>query len=190
MSAPSVLFADVTLPFKTNLEAAVKRAVTSQAGLGHFPFGVEGFDQRVLELLGQHGLFISHYEVFFTPAHHFLAIHVDGPTVSNIVKLNWVFGGEGSKMMWWKLKSGCEMVKGTTPLNTPYLYIAQKDAVMIGMKSIGQPTLVNVGQPHSVLNATARPRWCLSAVLTSKETGLNIQMDEALEALGMYVSKP
>ena len=176
--------ADLKLPFNSDFMLEDVKRDCDRTKLGHFAYDKTKFDPRVTEYLRERGLCISHYEIFFTPAHSLLAIHVDGSKLSNIVKLNWVWGGTGRRMMWWKMREGCSLTQGTTPVNTPYLYAEQRQCIMIESAKIGRPTLVNVGQPHSVVNATPEDRWCLSAVLAGIEEQTNLEWDAVVEKLG------
>lgn len=177
--------ANLSLPFSTDLQVFTERPC-DLGKLGHFHVPATGFDERVSVLLLQHGIIPSHFEVFYTPPHRVLPIHIDGNELSNIVKLNWVFGGAKSRMMWWRIKSNHELSKGSTPLGTTYLKATPTDCIMLESASIGQPTLVNVGQLHSVLNH-AEPRWCLSLVLADAETKINLTFEQAKQRLSDYL---
>ncbi len=172
--------AEVNLPFEANVLDSVVRAC-DYTKLGHFTYDESKFDSRVTEFLAERGMRISHYEVFYTPPHAILAIHADGAKLSNIIKLNWVFGGKGSRMMWWKAKSEDALKVLQTGIGTPYLYADQKSCVMVESVAITGPTLVNVGQLHSVINSGSERRWCLSIVLARIGADKNLEWDEALD---------
>jgi hypothetical protein len=180
-------FTHVRLPFQTNMRDSVLRVGIDKRKLQHLPYDASLFDVRVDEFLAGFKLMLSHKEVFFTPPHHILPIHVDGGTLSNLCKLNWVYGGAGSKMLWWKPKPGMEMLAGVTPIGTPYLFADQRNCVMVKSASIGQPTLVNVGVPHSVLNSGAEERWCLSTVVADLDTGVNMEFADVVQRLKGFV---
>jgi hypothetical protein len=123
---------------------------------------------------------IHHVEVFFTPPKTALAVHSDGAEPSRLCKLNWVFGGERSKMLWWK----CSIPGAayTTGIGTPYLHFDPRKCVPIESVAIQQPTLVCVGVPHSVANMGDQDRYCLSVVLADKDLNL-ITFEEAVVRL-------
>jgi hypothetical protein len=177
--------ANVRLPFNTDDLLDIAQYSSNLKELGHFEYDISKFDKRIVELLAECDITISHTEVFYTPAQKSLAIHVDGAKLSNITKLNWVWGGEGSRMLWWKPMDQSAMKIGTTPVGTPYLYADQKKCTMIESTKIGRPTLVNVGVPHSVLNMSNSGRWCLSAVLAVN--GVNAEWDVLTEKLSRFL---
>lgn len=172
--------ADLKLPFETDMRSKVEKDLDFRK-LNHFSFEENDFDPRVLAFLDERGLQVSHYEVFYTPPRAMLAVHADGAKLSNIIKLNWVFGGKDSRMMWWKLKSDDALKLLETNIGTPYLYAEQKNCIMVESVAITSPTLVNVGQLHSVINTGPERRWCLSVVLAKKGVDKNLEWDEAME---------
>jgi hypothetical protein len=172
---------NLTLPFNTaDLIHGVIRD-HARTEFGHFPYDIETFDRRIVDLFSDRGIQISHLEVFYTPPHRQLAIHIDGAVQTDVVKLNWVWGGEGSRMMWWKTKSDKDMMIGETPVKTKYLYADQKACTMIESAIIQRPTLINAGVLHSVLNSSVHGRWCLSIVL--QKDGAHMKWEDAVDLL-------
>lgn len=174
--------AQVNLGFDADMNIGVMRPC-DKTKLGHFSYDHKYFNTRVIEFLLARQIEISHFEVFYTPPHATLAIHADGSTLSNIVKINWVFGGKGSRMMWWKAKNDDAVKLLETNIGTSYLYADQKNCVMVESAVISVPTLVNVGQLHSIINTGSEQRWCLSAVLAKVGADENLQWGEAIELL-------
>lgn len=164
---------NLNLPFDTHdLIHGVKRD-HDPAEFGHYPYQLENLDQRIVQLFKDRGIEIPHLEVFYTPPHRNLAIHIDGAVQTDVVKLNWVWGGEGSRMMWWKTKSDKDMMVGETPVKTNYLYADQKACIMLESAVIERPTLINAGVLHSVINGSSNGRWCLSIVLQKDGAHMN-----------------
>ncbi len=170
--------ANIRLPFPVNMEEKVRAGRTPTA-LMHFPFDAADLDPQFLALVKERGLGVGHTEVFYTPPFQHLAIHVDTAQLSNLVKLNWCYDAPGSRMQWWKLKGGASMTEHQTVVGTSYLLAAQRDCVMIESAEILQPTFVNAGVLHSVLNSTANGRWTLSVVL--QLDGKDLQFDQAMQ---------
>lgn len=173
---------DLQLPFETDMRSLAERDC-DLTNRHHFKMDPTLADPRVLAWLDERGISLSHAEVFYTPPRALLPIHVDGPELSDITKLNWCWGGVGSKMLWWKLKKGIEPIMKFTGIGTRYLTMAASDCVTVAQHVIKSPTLVNVGQPHSVFNMGPEGRWVLSLVLQNKETGEPLQWNEAVERL-------
>lgn len=153
------------------------RTVRAQYDLRHF------IDHQIHKLCYDRGVYVTHADAFFTPAHGSLGIHVDGICLQDHCKLNWVFGADGSVMRWWRpLIDNVE--PKTTIIGTKYLGFQPNDCELIHEACIGQPSLVNVGQPHSISNPTDHGRWCLSFLLKSMATREFVQWDDAINIFG------
>jgi len=133
-------------------------------------------DKNLIALLKRLNVYVSRAEVFYIPANNNLPIHIDLDKFSNIVKLNWVFG-EGN-MVWWKPNSENYRCH-TTPIGTKYLLFQENECTEIYREKIGFPSLVNVGIPHSVINNSNLPRWCISHNIHSISTKKQLEWDEA-----------
>lgn len=180
------------MKFATNIQLSIPVDVKQftkrehdETSFGHFNIDPSLLPQELFDFIEARGLCFSHWELFYTPPNRHLGIHIDGHGPSNIVKLNWVLGGAGSRMLWWKLKAGRSLKTKTTVIGTQYQFAEGKDCLPAGSIVIQQPTLVNVGQLHSVINKH-EPRWCLSGVLGKNKGNIitSIEWDEAEAALG------
>ena len=95
--------------------------------------------------------------------------HVDtytsDPSIFANFGLNWVIGGAGSKMIWYKLPKEIPTVKWTET-NTPYITWPTSELTVVEEHEItNNLTLVRTGIPHDVYNVKIEPRWCISARL-------------------------
>jgi hypothetical protein len=136
------------------------------------------------------------FEVFQTPPNSFANIHTDNTkyttdSVGDIVKLNFVFGGKGSKMGWWKEKPGitntCEAVTSRVrPLRHPHMSYYPDEVDLIAEHEIKFPTLVQVGPPHNIWTGDEQ-RYCLCLIPIWPDTGIRLTMPEALEVFKDYL---
>jgi len=182
------LAVDLTLPFDTDHLRSIAVRDCDLTVRHQFRVPREKMDLQIMDLLASHGITISHAEAFVTPPRQLLPIHVDGPELNNIAKLNWQWGAQGSWMMWWKLKNGVQPTQRMTAIGTRYLTIEARDCIPIYRHQIKQPTLVNVGTPHSIMNMTSEHRWVLSLVLWDIQGDRALFFDEALERLSQLRS--
>ena len=83
---------------------------------------------------------------------------------------NWVIGGEGSMMHWYKLPNmNVASVVKDPRTNVPYTTFQFKDLTPIESTEIkNEITLVRTGIPHSISMGTD-PRWCISARLKTEQ---------------------
>lgn len=131
-------------------------------------------------------LYVHHSEFFYTPPGRTLEPHIDGETINNKVKLNWMSGGQGSCMQWFELKPGKNLEKGYTVIGTPYSKMKRSDIVLKHEAAIGTPSLVNVGQIHAIQNRD-EPRYVASYLLGDKATKQILQWDQAINIFKDYV---
>jgi hypothetical protein len=148
------LFADVNLPFITDMYQAVLEVVPAESSAGEYNFPMDRIDERLKDFLALFGVMISSAVVIFSPPHSTMDIRSG---FTNEVRLHWVYSGAGSRLAWY---DGDRVIES---------------------KVVNQPTIVNVGKPHAVISVGARPRWCLSLGLCSIATGKNLTMIELIE---------
>jgi len=174
---------DVKLDFTLKVDGLkkIQNEYKNTDGPMIFGYPYEYIDPKLTDFLNGIGLFISHPEVFYTPPGGKLPIHVDECGLCGVCKLNWIFGADGSEMVWWKPKDAEKKTYYTTPIGTKYLLYTEDECDEIYRSQVHQPSLVNVGIPHSIDNHTNEGRWCLSHNLSSKKTLRLIEWQEALE---------
>lgn len=179
--------ANLILPFELDLRASVERECDEDR-LGHFSYDPQLLPNDLSNWFRSIGVWVSHAEVFHTPRMSRLPMHIDGGELSNIAKLNWCFGASGSVMNWFKLKDPNGVLESKkTGIGSNYLKPNEKDCRLVHSAKIGTPTLVNVGQIHSVINPTQERRWVLSCVL-SKIGGVDrVHFADAVELMGPWV---
>jgi hypothetical protein len=98
-------------------------------------------------------------------------------------------------MQWWKPKSNVEKI--VDPIKqedaykiatTPYALGWEKDEVdFITEVEVRQPTLVNIGVPHGMINNTNSYRKALS--ITWKYNGEDLQWDDAMRLLNDIIEE-
>jgi hypothetical protein len=170
------------LPFDPDVRELAVFEDAPSLQLGHVPRDATRLDPRLLELFSERDIGISHCEAFHTPPNRWLPIHIDHDRIGNMTKLNFCFGAKGSKMTWWAPRDPTKIPEyRISVIGTKYIYFDMKDCRIVGQTEIGQPTLVNVGQPHSVMNSTKEHRWVLSIVLWDKRNNTLLEMPEAHE---------
>lgn len=138
-------------------------------------------DTKLQEFVYHRGLYITHAEAFYTPPFTGLGIHIDGKKADDHCKLNFVWGGEGSIMQWWRPINPDSSLPGQTPIDTDYLRYHVTDCELVYEAQIGQPSLVNAGRPHSIYNQSHTGRWCMSYVLRWIKGKSLLQWAEAVD---------
>jgi len=149
---------------------------------------IDRIDPRIRGWLAIRGVEVHHAEIFYTAPRWSTAIHADGARLDEHVKLNWVYGASGSRMCWYTdNKGGLGYTKAKTRIGTEYYRWDPANCSEAWSAEIGQPSLVNVGGPHNVVNDTDDGRWCMSLVLKHRETGELVQWDQAMIIFNQFM---
>lgn len=137
--------------------------------------------QSIHKWLQNRGFSIHSVECFFSSPYTIQAIHHDTRTLSDVVKINWVFGGQGSFMAWYKPTPGIQLVT-KNDMGVQYAKLEKENATEVFRAYMGeQASLVNVGRFHGVTNQTPYERFCYSAVIVND--GRRVLWSEAVSAL-------
>jgi hypothetical protein len=152
----------------------------------HRRFDKKDMNVEIVTWIHSLGLYIVTGEYFYTPPNTTLEPHSDSPFINDVVKLNWMRGGEGSVMEWFKLKDGATLKTNTTVIGTQYSFAPREDLIKVHTATIGTPSLVNVGQIHAIQNKE-HPRYVSCIVLGNLSTRNRLMWDEALDIFGPYV---
>ena len=113
---------------------------------------------------------LNHAEVFFSLPNIYYPIHRDQHNLIDFPKINFVYGGDNSKMNWYKIKEGREGISSYTNINTAFVQYELNDVDLIFSQEIKSPSLVQAGVPHNVTSPTLR--WSVSTVYTTKNNKL------------------
>jgi len=127
-------------------------------------------------------------EFFYTPPYGILHSHSDHTEITDIAKLNWMWGGEGSLMDWYQLKPGAALYKNKylTPVQSAPARAHQKDIIHVFSATIGTPSLVNVGRLHGVRNLD-QPRYVSCVIPVWKNNHKRLMWPEAIELFKNYI---
>jgi hypothetical protein len=136
------------------------------------------------KLLKDCNIYVGYIESFYSKPHNVQPIHTDNEG-GDYVKLNYVYGGTGSLMHWYKMKSNVIPNKvGLTKIKNPYIPWRPSDVELIESAVVGFPSLIQVGCPHNVTNAKEH-RLCISLVLWDPVIG-RITMKDACDRLSNF----
>ena len=127
--------------------------------------------------------------IFYTPNGQQCGIHIDGFDITDRACVNFVLGGAGSLMHWYKLRPDIEVTEQiTTQAGTPYTLYSPTQVDHVYSHAVKWPTIVQTGVPHNITNHTHSSRWCISCDISKKdnpEAGLT--MAEALEVFKTWI---
>lgn len=107
-------------------------------------------------------------------------IHLDGHSVSNVAKLNWVTSTNDNHLMnWYNIKGQKEyqLLSRDSTNGLPgrdYINFLPNEVELVASKKVMYPTLVNVGIPHNIINFGGK-RKCISITIYHKNKTLPIE---------------
>jgi hypothetical protein len=131
------------------------------------------------------GYKIELFDTFIIKPFSRLGVHLDGNIFDNKAKLNFVYGD--GKMCWYKLREGKTHRVSYTKEGTEYFEPYNlEDLEEVYRASIGQPSLINAGQFHSVENDSAQHRYCFTVWLKHIENNSWVTWNDAFEKFKPY----
>jgi hypothetical protein len=184
--------ADLDLPislFKSTLEPIEFLKLSNPTSARHYKISNELLSDAVVTFFADHRLTINFIEVFYRPAGVNSSIHIDTQEPGDYVKLNWVFGGEGSTMCWYSIKENCQGAPQKTSISTYAIHYAKDDVTLLHSQKVGQPTLVQVGIPHSINNNNLTERFCVSIIFGYRDQNGRPTFDNVYEIFKNYIKQ-
>jgi len=137
-------------------------------------------------LLKEFNIQIQWLEMFYLKPFAKHQIHVDGHELNDKAKLNYIAGGQGSNMIWYRPNNVNNITSGISMANTKYLRIPDKDAIEAERQELHHFNIVNVGCLHTVENAD-KDRYCLSIALNDATTAERLTYPELQERFKLFI---
>lgn len=106
------------------------------------------------------GFDLREVQLFTTPPQTVTRIHIDGNEFISKSAINYVVNGPGL-MKWYKLKNKSNWAR-TTEAGTVYMPFEPENCIEVDQLAITKLTLVEVCQPHNIVNDTEDYRYCFS----------------------------
>jgi hypothetical protein len=131
------------------------------------------FSAEYQEWLSKFDLNIWNGEVFSMPPNYQLQIHVDATEFSDKGKMNWAFCDGEQFNLWfvpnanWKEQATVEMQDDGKVDDYSFMF-EQHEVTEVERVALNNPTVVNAGQPHSVITTT-HPRKSVSVIMIPKD---------------------
>jgi hypothetical protein len=140
------------------------------------------------EFFIKHGKLFGFIEIFYIPPNSNLGLHTDEHVTGSYGKINWVFSGKDSQMIWYDLKD--PSVNGkiqNTYINTPSISYKIEDLIFKYAEHLEGPNLVEVGCPHTVVTREEE-RWCVSTIFVNEYIHYTRpNMEESIEIFKDYI---
>jgi hypothetical protein len=174
-------FKDLNLPFDWILKDKdyLNNLVVNPDKWNHYYLPPDDLTLEFKDWVDSLGMVIRYSEIFYTKPKGSLFIHSDHLAPSDSCKINWVYDQGPTFMRWYRVKEGAELkLKENTIGGFYYACDNDSDYILTEQHRVGHGTLLNVGQPHDVINNTDYPRWCVSIVLQNKNNKTRIGFEE------------
>ena len=152
----------------------------------HFTLPKDYWSDDLTAFFHKHEQFITDVEVFYTFPNGKLTIHVDDLEPGDFTKINWVFGGKDSKMIWYDVISKSkETTLSPSYRNTLSIHYKPDEVVAVYSENLQGPNLVQVGCPHSITNSSEE-RFCVSVVFKNNVTANFQKRPTIQEAIAIF----
>ena len=140
---------------------------------------MEDINQEFTDFLSDIGLEIFYPRYFHSGPTHTYNLHVDVSTVpgNRFARLNWIFGGAGSEMVWYKPEGSSISFRTNSHGERIKIFDPAKCKELCRQHLKG-PNLVNVGIVHTLVGGTEQ-RHCYSFFLKNKINSKRVEWDEA-----------
>lgn len=149
----------------------------------HIKISLDLINPELKDFLKSKGIVVTWIETFTKYPGTTGTIHTD-VRYGDFTKINWVFGGTDSSMLWYTPKPGVLNTKLPlkTAVNSDYLSFLNDEVDLVYSEKLSGSYLVQVGAPHSVHNPKEK-RYCVSMVINDIRTRKRLSMNEALALL-------
>lgn len=138
------------------------------------------------EMLSRIGCEVLEAEVFYTAPYSALPWHIDMNPPADNAKLNFVWGNTDHKMNFGEVRDFTALHEtSTTKAGSQYVEFAPHQISPKISVCLNQPTLINSGKPHNIVNWSPDGRWCLSVIITQR--GSRILFNDAVTLFSEYV---
>lgn len=163
----------------------------------HYRLPAERLSSEFLKLLDHADLEVKHAEIFYRPGTGEMMdafIHTDGHVVvPGFAKINYIMGGNGNTMKWWRPLEVTEKNNMTTSINTKYLKFDEEECQLLDQVDMQGLYVVNAGIPHSVsmtAGSEVEPRICISVTPKPKNSKrMNIGCVDTVGRLNLAIEK-
>jgi len=160
----------------------------------HTLVAIADINPTLISWLKKHNINIAYPESFYQPVRLRTFIHSDGAYIGDThchgdyVKLNWVFGGQQSRMNWFDILPDAELTshrksKASTDLRS----YQEHELKLAHTQAIGNPSIVQVGVPHNIYNPL-EPRLCISIpIVHDNANNQRVTFDQACVIFKDYI---
>lgn len=153
----------------------------------HYRIPLTWLNPELTELLLSYDIRVNFVECFNRRPGGRIPIHTDYIQNVECVKINWIYGGQGSTMQWFRPKENVTGSEHITIANTKYVSYTEDEVEPIALlETIPEvPFLVQAGIPHTVFNEI-ESRSCISVLLYDMDYK-HLTMTEALKRLEKHI---
>jgi len=153
----------------------------------HYRIPLTLLNPELTNLLLSYDIKINFAECFNRQPGGEIPIHTDYSENGECVKINWIYGGQGSTMNWFHPKENMTGTQRKTSVNTSYVLFTPDEVNTIAvLETVPEvPFLLQAGVPHTVFNKVEH-RSCISLLLYDMDNK-HLTMTEALKRLEKHI---
>ena len=169
-------YKSVSIPYSPVLDTRIITCIQRQ----HVKLNLTQLNPEFIEYFKTLNIYISFVEVFYTKPNTTTDIHIDA-SPSDITKINYIYGGLDSQMIWYVPNDETCGERKLTCVNSNYVAFTKDEVTQVYADALTMPSIVQVGTPHNIINYS-QARHCLSLIITENDS--RISMARAIEIFG------
>jgi hypothetical protein len=161
----------------------LNRSITEYGTIPYQNIDLNDINPKLYDFFKKYNLGLSSFGLFYKPAPSFIKPHTDCQG-GDYVKINYIYGGKDSKMIWYKTKDTTNTIsniRGKAGLFIPYHL---NEVEKIYEQTLSEFNIVQVGIPHNILNMI-EPRWCLTIVICHESDRSRVTMQDIKNILNV-----
>jgi hypothetical protein len=161
----------------------LNKPITEYGTIPYQSIDSKDINLKLYDFFKQYNLVLSGFGLFYKPAPNFTKPHTDCEG-GDYVKINYIYGGKDSKMIWYKTKDNIPIKESNT--GKPGLYIPYNfnEVEKIYEQTLSEYNIVQVGIPHTILNMI-ETRWCLTIVISHQSDRSRVTMRDIKNILNL-----
>jgi hypothetical protein len=161
----------------------LNKSITEYGTIPYQPIDPKDINLKLYDFFKQYNLALTSFGLFYKSTPNFIKPHTDCEG-GDYVKINYIYGGKDSKMIWYKTKDITHTKEGATGKPGSFIPYDLNEVEKIYEQTLSEYNMVQVGIPHNILNML-EPRWCLTIVVRHQSDYSRVTMKDIKNILNL-----
>ena len=161
----------------------LNKSITEYGTITYQSIDPKDINLKLYDFFKQYNLALTSFGLFYKPTSSFIKPHTDCEG-GDYVKINYIYGGKDSKMIWYKTKDIIHTKESATGKPGSFIPYDLNEVEKIYEQTLSKYNIVQVGIPHNILNML-EPRWCLTIVVRHQSDYSRVTMKDIKNILNL-----